>query len=108
MKQSNEPFWWSLFAAGGMLAALLMPVLIFVIGIARPPHYDAAQALAAQPVTKLVLLALIPLSLFHWAHRFRFQLIDIGVKGARKFSAVVCYGLATMGVVLTVIVLWRI
>ena len=116
MKQSNEPFWWSLFAAGGMLGALLTPVLIFLVGIALPLgwmpaqtlEYESVRSVVARPLSKSLLLGLIPLSLFHWAHRFRFQLIDIGVTGARKFSAVFCYGIATIGAVLTILVLWKI
>ena len=36
MAKSNEPIWWSLFSAGGVVAALLVPVRIFLTGIAWP------------------------------------------------------------------------
>jgi fumarate reductase subunit D len=36
MKRSNEPIFWSLFGAGGMLAALIGPALVFITGIAVP------------------------------------------------------------------------
>jgi len=36
MKRSNLPIFWSLFGAGGTLAALLGPVLVFITGIAAP------------------------------------------------------------------------
>ena len=36
MKRSNAPIFWLLFGAGGMLAALLGPVLVAITGIAVP------------------------------------------------------------------------
>ena len=36
MAKSNKPIVWSLFAGGGLLAAFLVPVLIFITGIAAP------------------------------------------------------------------------
>lgn len=116
MKKSNEPFWWSLFSAGGVLAAFLTPVLILLTGIAAqlnwlPPDtlaYSHVQPLVSSPLTKLVLLGLISLSLFHWAHRFLFTLVDLGLHSARTLIAVLCYGAAIVGSALTVIVLWRI
>lgn len=36
MKRSNEPIFWSLFGAGGLLAALIGPALVFITGIAVP------------------------------------------------------------------------
>ena len=36
MKRSHEPIFWSLFGAGGVLSALLAPILIFITGIIAP------------------------------------------------------------------------
>ncbi|HSV19430.1 MAG TPA: fumarate reductase subunit D, partial [Casimicrobiaceae bacterium] len=36
MKRSNKPIFWSLFGAGGMLAALIGPMLVFMTGLAIP------------------------------------------------------------------------
>ena len=33
MKRSHEPIFWSLFGAGGVLSALIAPILIFIMGI---------------------------------------------------------------------------
>ena len=33
MAKSNEPFWWALFGAGGMVAALFLPATVLVTGI---------------------------------------------------------------------------
>ena len=36
MRRSNAPVFWLLFGAGGMLCALLGPVLVFITGLAVP------------------------------------------------------------------------
>ena len=38
MTYSREAFWWSLFSAGGVLAALFLPAIILVEGVLDPPH----------------------------------------------------------------------
>ena len=35
-KRSNAPIFWSLFGAGGVVSALLGPVLVLIVGIAVP------------------------------------------------------------------------
>lgn len=114
MKRSTEPIWWSLFAAGGVVAALIVPVLILLTGIAAPAGwaaeaftYDRVAAVVSHPISRLVLFAVISLPLFHWAHRFRFTLVDLGLKGARSVIAVLCYGAAVVGTLLTALVLVR-
>ena len=115
MARSNEPIWWSLFSAGGVVSALLVPILVIITGIIIPLHlvdgeplaYDRMYGAVSHPVTKLFLFALIALPLFHWAHRFRFTLIDVGLKKFRTLISISCYGGAIVGTVLTAIVLWR-
>lgn len=104
MKKSNEPFWWALFGAGGTLSAFFVPILIFLYGLAFPlgwfaePSYEELQSLIASPITKLFLFVLIFLSMFHWAHRFRFTLYDgLQVKHLNELIAVICYGGALFG-----------
>ena len=107
------PFLWTLFSAGGTIAALLFPVHLFLIGLAfplgwlDPPGYDALRRLVAHPVARLYLLALIALPLFHWAHRFRYTLYDgLQLKHLFGFIAVLCYGVALIGSVLAAYTLW--
>jgi fumarate reductase subunit D len=109
MKRSHEPVFWMLFGAGGMLSALLAPVLVFVTGIALPLGWllpDAAWdharlvVLARHPVAKLALLTLISLFLFHGCHRLLHSLHDLGVQTGRA-AAVGFYGAATLATVLT-------
>jgi fumarate reductase subunit D len=103
-KESVEPFVWLGFSGGGMVAALMIPALVFLFGIAfplgwiDPPDYDHVQAVVRHPLTRLVLLGLCVLSLIHFAHRFRFTLID-GLQ-LRKYDQPIAagtYGLALVG-----------
>ncbi len=112
MARSSEPFWWSLFAAGGAVAALFVPVHIVLTGIVAPAGwvreafaYPRMLALVSHPIIRLYLFVLIALPLFHWAHRFRFTLFDLGLKGTQRAVATACYGAAIAGAILTAVVL---
>jgi len=112
-QKTIEPLWWTLFSAGGVVAAFLVPVHLFVHGLAVPLGWVSLShaqllALAGAPLIKLYLLVLIALPLYHWAHRFRFILEDLGLHGLRMPIAVLCYGSAVVGTVLTVWVLLRV
>lgn len=111
-RSSVEPFWWGLFSVGGVVAAFLVPVHLFVHGLAVPLGWISAShaqmlVLVGQPLVKLYLFGLIALPLYHWAHRFRFILEDVGLHGFRQPIAVVCYGSAVLGTVATGWVLLR-
>jgi fumarate reductase subunit D len=112
-----EPVFWLLFSGGGMVIALLFPVHIAILGIAYAAgwlpedalSYDRIVGLARHPWTKLYLLGLVALPLFHWAHRFRFTVHhQFGVHRWKRLVAVACYGTAVVGTGLTVWVLLRI
>jgi fumarate reductase subunit D len=108
-----EPLWWSLFSAGGVVAAFLVPVHLFLFGLTIPLGWASVSharllALVGQPLIKVYLFVLIALPLYHWAHRFRFILEDLGLHGLRMPLAVLCYGSAIVGTVATVWVLIRI
>jgi fumarate reductase subunit D len=110
MAKSNEPIWWSLFGAGGMVAALLMPITVALIGLAVPFNLISERSLFAalhHPLIRLYLFLLVSLSFFHAAHRTRFTLIDIGMKGAAGALAVLFYGGAIVGTVLAALLLLR-
>lgn len=93
-----------LFSAGGVLSALLMPSLVFLFGVAfplgwlSPPGHAHLLTVVRQPLTRLVLLALCTLSLFHWAHRFRYTLYDgLQIKHLNEVINLLCYGGAIAG-----------
>lgn len=103
-RKSPEPLLWLLFSAGGMVAALLIPVLLFLFGVAVPlgwlgaPDHAYLLSVLRHPVTKLVLFGLCVLSLFHWAHRFRYTLYDgLRLKRLSALIIVGCYGGAVVG-----------
>lgn len=114
MKRSHEPVFWLLFGAGGMLSALLGPVLVFVTGIAVPLgwllpsdllRYERVLALARHPVGQLALLAVIALFLFHGCHRLLHSLHDLGLRTGSP-GRWVFYGFAALGSLATAVLLW--
>jgi succinate dehydrogenase subunit D len=113
----GEPLVWALFAAGGTVAALLVPVNAAILGIAYAAGWLPSDALSYErlldlvrhPLAKAYLGVLLVLPLFHWAHRFRFVLHhQLGIHGARRAVATVCYGIALAGTVIAILVLVRI
>jgi len=108
MARSNEPLWWGPFSAGMMIDALCVPALIVITGFVLPllfPHSaDSARLLINHPLTRLFLFVVISLSLIHWAHRFRYILFDLGLKGGRTAVAAACYGAAIVGTVVAAVV----
>ena len=103
-KRPIEPFLWMLFSAGGVLSALLMPILVFLFGVAfplawlSPPSHAQLVAVLSHPLTRMALVTLCTLSLFHWAHRFRYTLYDgLQIKHLNEVINLCCYGGAIVG-----------
>ena len=103
-KRTMEPFVWLLFSGGGVAAALVLPVLLLLFGLAlplgwiTPPDHADLLGLLRNPLTRLGLLVVCALALVHGAHRFRFTLQD-GLQ-LRPYDAVIataCYGAALVG-----------
>ncbi|MGQ0568406.1 MAG: fumarate reductase subunit FrdD [Armatimonadota bacterium] len=115
MVHATEPLWWMLFAMGGTVAAFLLPVHIALGGVLLAggwaPEvfaYDRILALVSHPVSRIYLFVLISLSLFHWAHRFRYTLAEgLHLKASWLPVAVGCYGSAILGAILAAVILAR-
>jgi len=114
-RRFNEPFLWALFSAGGVVAAFLIPIhlflffLAFPLGWLKPTSYESLLALARLPAVRLYLFLLCSLSLFHWAHRFRYTLYDgLQIKHLNEVIFVLCYGGAVVGTALAGYLLWSI
>lgn len=113
MAKSNKPIFWSLFAAGGTLAALLAPVLVLLFVLAAMGHapellsYDKLHAFAAHWFGKVFLFGVIALFLWHAAHRLRVTLHDLGLR-QDTIAAFLVYSMAATGTALSLLYLWRI
>ena len=107
MKRSNAPIFWSLFGAGGMLSALIGPMLVFITGIAVPlgivvsrdtMSYARMHALAEHWAGKGFLFVVVTLFLWHGVHRIYHTLHDFGIH-AETTVKLVCYGGALLGTI---------
>jgi len=112
-KQSNEPILWVLFSAGGVAAAFVIPVYLLLFGLAFPlgwvpaPRYEYLVALLRLPLVRLALFVVCFLSLFHWAHRFRYTLYDgLQIKHLNELIFFCCYGGAVFGTAVAGYLLW--
>ena len=105
-RTTPEPFVWLLFSAGGVVAALVLPVLLVLFGVAIPLGWVAAPdhahllAVLRNPLSRLGLLGVCALALVHAAHRLRFT-VEHGFQLRRYDAAIatVCYGGALIGTV---------
>ena len=103
MAKSNEPIMWSLFSAGGMVTAFFVPVTIVLTSIVVPAGWievENFRQLIAHLLTRLFLFVLISLALFHWAHRFRYALVDLGLRNSAGLLAITCYATAVVGTIM--------
>lgn len=102
MRPSNEPFWWAMFGAGGMITALLLPVLIILTGFVVPAggvDFKQLDTLFNNPLVRLIILGVAFLSFFHAAHRIRHTLKDLGLRSVATPLAVLCYAAALAGTI---------
>jgi fumarate reductase subunit D len=111
MKRSNAPIFWALFGAGGMLAALIAPMLVFITGIAVPTgfllpgdamSYERMLALARNGFGKLALLAVVSLFMWHGGLRMYHSLHHLGFHSRTPAKAVI-FGIALSA---TVVAAW--
>ena len=113
MAIANKAFVWSLFAAGGTLTAFLFPVIIFLyvmISAGYVPSgldFDVARSFVASWPGKIILFAIIFLSVWHAAHRARVVFHDFGIR-ADGLIAIVLYSAAAVFSILSAIVLLKI
>lgn len=109
--KTTDPFWWALFSAGGTLAAFLVPVHVLVTGVALAfgwvstdiISYERMQLLLESPWVRIYLFVLIAAPFFHFAHRFRYILMDLGLRHVPAPVAVLCYGAAIVGTILAAV-----
>jgi fumarate reductase subunit D len=104
MKRSHAPLFWLLFGAGGMLSALLGPMLVFITGIAVPLGWPLSSTLfrharmlafAQHWAGKAFLFSVIALFAWHAAHRIFHSLHDLGLHNGLP-AKLTCYGAALL------------
>lgn len=112
-KRSYVPLFWTLFSAGGVVAAFLIPIHIILFGFAftmgwiEPPSYERLALLVRMPLVRLYLFIFCALPLFHWAHRFRYTLYDgLQLKHLNEVIVLGTYGSAAAGAVWAAYILW--
>jgi len=100
MARSNKPLLWLPFAGGGLVAALIVPVLIVITGLLVPVGilqlpYETIAAFAHTPIGKVILFGVVALPMWHAAHRLRMTAHDLGLGGGVVVKAA-CYGSAAV------------
>jgi fumarate reductase subunit D len=105
MVRSNKPILWLPFAAGGLVAALVTPVLILITGVLVPLgvlhlHYETMAAFAHHPIGKVILFGAVALPTWHASHRLRMTAHDLGLGRGLAVKAA-CYGVAGLLIIIT-------
>jgi len=112
MKRTPEPYLWLLFSGGGVVAALVLPVLVLLFGVLMPlgvvdwPTAEHLRELLGNVIVRVALAAVVVLCLFHAAHRIRFTSEELlGIARFDLVIAVICYGGAVAGGIVAAFVL---
>jgi succinate dehydrogenase subunit D len=111
LKRSHAPIFWLPFGAGGLMAALIGPMLAYLSGIGGPLGLGVPPELMSYPrmlafsqnwAGKLFLFLVIALLLWHAALRIYHTLHDLGVHMGTGLTTCL-YGLT---LVFTVMAAW--
>ena len=115
IRRPIEPLLWLLFSAGGVMSALFAPIILFLFGLAfplgwlSPPDLGRVQSVFGHPLARLAIFVVCSLSLFHWAHRFRYTLYDgLQIKHLNEAINAGCYGGAILGTLAAAYLVWQI
>ncbi|MCX2980681.1 fumarate reductase subunit D [Halieaceae bacterium IMCC14734] len=112
--RSHEPIVWSLFGAGGMVVAFLLPAAVLItgfiapLGVAELPilSYSLALEFCRSWWGSLFILVCIVLPAFHAAHRLYHGMHDLHLRGANWLMLTVFYGGASGLACATLFYLW--
>lgn len=104
---------WGLFSIGGIIAAFLLPVLIYVNNIAYPlglwpmvGRNPASLLTFHHRLASLFIFITIGGSLFHGIYRFQTTLGEVGLKKWREKLVAVGYAIIGMGILALAYYLW--
>ena len=115
MARSNKPIVWGVFAAGGTVAAFVVPALIMITCLGVPLgllsadvlSYERLLDLLQHSLSKLATFAVLFLVIWHAAHRMRITAHDLGIRND-TLVVFVCYGIAAAGTLLLVAALFSV
>ena len=109
-----EPLLWLLFSAGGVVAALVIPVLLLLFGLAfpfgwlSPPSHEHMLAVLGHPLSRVTIFVSCTLLLFHAAHRVRFTLYDaLQIKHMHELVVLLVYGAVLVGTAAAGYLVWQ-
>ena len=109
MRRSDEPIFWGLFGAGGMVVAMLLPVIVLITGLLVPMGIMDVETMSYERVLEFasswwgacILLVIIALPVWHGMHRIYHGLHDLGIH-TTKLHHYVFYGFAFLVSAITV------
>lgn len=96
---------WGIFSAGGFIAAFLLPIFIYLVGIAYPlglwpvTANDPTQVFVVRRLGVLFIFVTVAGSLFHGIFRFQSTLVELGLKKYRKAIEVIGYLIIAVGII---------
>ncbi len=102
---------WGVFSAGGFIAALLLPVLIYVNSVAFPlglwpaTTMDPTSLLVSQRLSALFVFLTIAGSLYHGVFRFTSTLPELGLGRVKERVAAFGYAVVGAGIVMLLLYL---
>lgn len=104
---------WGIFSAGGFVAAFLLPILVYLVGIAYPlglwpvTSTDPTRLFVVRRLGVLFIFVTITGSLFHGVFRFQSTLVELGLKKYGRAIEAIGYFVIAIGVIALVYYLLR-
>jgi len=110
-----EPIIWLLFGQGILFGTILLTGWVLVVGLLVPLGiapadalgFERAHRLAANPIGRLLLLAIAALPLWKGAHHIRSLAIDFGGGSRDPMVATLLYAIAAAGSLLAIVAVVR-
>lgn len=97
---------WGVFSLGGMIAAFLLPVMIYLMAIAYPYSLwpfnngqDAGFLVTGHLLGALFIFVTIGGSLYHGVFRFQSVLLEVGLQKYRRALGAVGYFVIFAGII---------
>lgn len=102
--RSHEPIVWSLFGAGGMVVAFIIPTLVLVTGLLTATGLVAESVMSYTRILAftqswwgaLIIFTSISLPIFHAAHRMYHGLHDLHFQPPAWLMLLIFYGGASL------------